>query len=143
MKVPPNKEEMYARQKATGGYVGCVRVELPIFVFKFHQNTNPAIHLSGSNTADACVTHCKLSSFDSEREYNLGVLYMTGRGFGMLSNSKEAMRWLKRASLHRHCDAMHALAWSLLQQQSLQKIHHVEDDSLQLILKQIQYFCLT
>jgi len=59
-----------------------------------------------------------LSSFDSEREYNLGVLYMTGRGFGMLSNSKEAMRWLKRASLHRHCDAMHALAWSLLQQQS-------------------------
>ena len=40
---------------------------------------------------------------------------MTGRGVGSPPDVKQAMKWLRKASCHRHCDAMHALAWSLLQ----------------------------
>ena len=57
-----------------------------------------------------------LSSFDSEREYNLGILYMTGRGTGCPPDRNSAIRWLKKAAKHRHCDAMHTLAWLLIQQ---------------------------
>ena len=70
---------------------------------------------SSSSSSSSSSNGGWLSSFDAEREYNLGVLYMTGRGVGSPPDVKQAMKWLRKASCHRHCDAMHALAWSLLQ----------------------------
>ena len=47
------------------------------------------------------------------------MLHLTGRGMrsGAIPNEKESTKWLRHACRHRHCDAMHALAWILLRRE--------------------------